>query len=87
VRRSTIQRKRYANTSFALEAQVIEPVTYEEASQGSEWKKAMDEEIHALKENRTWDLVAKPAGVKPISCKWVYKEMTCSDGSIERYKA
>jgi len=64
VRRSTIQRKRYANTTLALEAQVIEPVTYEEASQGSEWKKAMDEEIHALKENQTWDLVAKPAGVK-----------------------
>ena len=28
-----------------------------------------------------------PNKVKPISCKWVYKVKTRSDGSIERYKA
>ncbi|KAF2282231.1 hypothetical protein GH714_043958 [Hevea brasiliensis] len=47
----------------------------------------MEEEILALKENQTWDLVAKPKDVKPISCKWVYKIKTQLDGSIERYKA
>lgn len=31
------------------------------------------EGISALKKNETWDLVPLPAGVKPISCKWVYK--------------
>lgn len=41
----------------------------------------MEDEIQALKENQTWDLVPD---VKPISCKWVYKG---PDGSIERYKA
>ena len=29
----------------------------------------------------------KPRGVKPKSCKWVYKLKRLSDGSIERYKA
>ena len=47
----------------------------------------MEEEIHALKQNQTWDLMPKPKDVKPISCKWVYKVKTRADGSIERYKA
>ena len=28
-----------------------------------------------------------PMHVTPITCKWVYKIKTCSDGSLERYKA
>ena len=47
----------------------------------------MEEEIKALNDNQTWDLVPRPNEVKPISCKWVYKVKTRSDGSIERYKA
>ena len=47
----------------------------------------MEEEITALKDNQTWDLVPKPRDVKPISCKWVYKIKTRPDGSIEQYKA
>ena len=47
----------------------------------------MKEEINALDNNQTWELVPKPKDVKPISCKWVYKIKTRPDGSIERYKA
>jgi hypothetical protein len=47
----------------------------------------MKEEIEALKGNQIWELVPKPKDVRPISCKWVYKIKTRSDGSIERYKA
>ena len=47
----------------------------------------MEEEIDALKQNETWDLVPKLKDVKPISCKWVYKIKSRPDGSIERYKA
>jgi hypothetical protein len=34
-----------------------------------------------------WDLVTCPPRVRPITCNWVYKVKTCSDGSLERYKA
>ena len=47
----------------------------------------MEEEIYALKQNPTWDLVPKPKYVNPISCKWVYKGNTTYNGTIEQYKA
>ena len=28
-----------------------------------------------------------PPGKSVVGCKWIYKIKTCSDGSIERYKA
>lgn len=59
---------------------------FEEALLDPEGQKAMDEEIAALRENQTWELVPKPKDVKPISCKWVYKIKRRSDGSIERHK-
>jgi hypothetical protein len=46
----------------------------------------MAEEIAALERTSTWDLVSPPPGVCPITCKWVYKIKTRSDGSLERYK-
>jgi hypothetical protein len=47
----------------------------------------MAEEIAALERTGTWDLVPCPPRVRLITCKWVYKVKTRSDGSIERYKA
>ena len=47
----------------------------------------MAEEIAALERTSTWDLVPLPPHVTPITCKWVYKVKTRSDGSLERYKA
>ena len=52
-----------------------------------EWQLAMAEELAALERNGTWDLVSPPSGVRPITCKWVYKIKTRSDGSLERDKA
>jgi hypothetical protein len=46
----------------------------------------MAEEIAALERTDTWDLVPCPPRVCPITCKWVYKVKTRSDGSLERYK-
>ncbi|KAM1256948.1 hypothetical protein EV1_030743 [Malus domestica] len=88
LRRSTRTRRsnpKYANAAIIEES--TEPETFEEASQSSEWMKAMKEEIDALQQNQTWDLVPKPRDVKSISCKWVYKIKRRPDGSIERYKA
>jgi hypothetical protein len=47
----------------------------------------MAEEIAALECTDTWDLVPLPSSASPITCKWVYKIKTHSDGSIECYKA
>jgi hypothetical protein len=67
--------------------EVREPESYAEAAENTKWHAAMEEEMHALAENGTWDLVDAPAGVKPIGCKWVYKIKYNSNGSINRYKA
>jgi hypothetical protein len=47
----------------------------------------MAEEIAALEWTGMWDLVPYPPRVRSITYKWVYKVKTCSDGSLERYKA
>lgn len=65
----------------------LEPSSYEDAKGSPNWEAAMKEEMSALHKNETWDLVPKPKGVKPISCKWVYKVKRKSDGSVDRYKA
>jgi hypothetical protein len=45
------------------------------------------EEIVALQRTGTRDLVSPPPGVRPITCKWLYKIETRFNGSLERYKA
>lgn len=64
-------------------SEIGEPSSFEDAKGNEEWENAMREGISALKKNETWDLVPLPAGVKPISCKWVYKVKRRSDGSVE----
>lgn len=63
------------------------PKTYKQAIQYDCWKQAMTEELTALIENRTWDVVTCPSGVQPIGCKWVYTVKLHPDGSLDRYKA
>ena len=47
----------------------------------------MEEEMHALEENETWDLVDAPKGVKLIGCRWVYKLKYNTTNFVNRYKA
>lgn len=68
-------------------SQVHEPSSYVEVSKSPAWQKAMNNEITALEENNTWELVDLPQGVKPIGCKWIYKLKLKADGSVERHKA
>lgn len=65
-------------------SEIGEPPSFEDAKGNAEWENAMREGISALKKNETWDLVPLPAGVKPISCKWVYRVKRRSDGSVEQ---
>jgi hypothetical protein len=76
----------YSPLAFTATA-LSEPASYRDAILHLEWQHAMAEEIAALEQTGTWDLVPCPPRVHPITCKWVYKVKTRSDGSLERYKA
>ncbi|XP_026398174.1 uncharacterized protein LOC113293947 [Papaver somniferum] len=51
------------------------------------WTQACREEIVSINRNKTWILVDKPAGVKVIGLKWVFKIKRNADGTINKYKA
>jgi hypothetical protein len=68
-----------------------EPNSYAEAMTRPEeerklWHKAALDEIQALIENGTFDLVQLPPGRKAIGSRWVFKVKKNADGSIERLK-
>ena len=63
------------------------PRNVQEAMSQTEWKKAMDEEMQALRKNDTWEMEPLPEGKKLIGSRWVYATKHNSDGSIARYKA
>jgi hypothetical protein len=48
---------------MARVAEVRELESYEEAAEDANWRTAMEEEMRALAENETWDLVDAPKGV------------------------
>jgi hypothetical protein len=77
---------RYSPSQYSLSV-ALELTSYWDAERHPEWELAMAEEIAALEHTGTWDLISSPPGVRPITCKWVYKIKTRSDGSLERYKA
>lgn len=47
----------------------------------------MKEELKALVENQTLDLVSYPTDITPIGCKWVYTIELKANGSLDRHKA
>ncbi|GKD73934.1 gag-pol polyprotein [Tanacetum coccineum] len=61
--------------------------SYREAVCDPLWQVTMAEELAALHQTQTKDLVPLPVGKRAIRSRWVYKIKTKSDGSIERYKA
>ena len=61
---------------------VDEPRFYHEAVKQSQWRQALIEEVEALENNGTWQIINLPLGKKPIRCKWVYRVKYNSDGSI-----
>jgi hypothetical protein len=47
----------------------------------------MEEEVVALLQNKTWDLVPRPSRTNVVSGKWVFKIKYNPDRSFQRYKA
>ena len=64
-----------------------EPKNFTEASNNPLWVDAMQKELKALNDNKTWEIVDLPKGKKAIGSRWVYKVKLKSDGSLERFKA
>ena len=91
LRRSKRQRKEtsYGNY-FYIYLVGNEPLSFSEAISAldaKQWDKAIRTKIDSIKKNNTWTLVDLPKGEKPIGCKWIFKKIYHSDGSIEKYKA
>ena len=59
-----------------------ESESYTEAPKDANWHATMEEEMRAIAENKTKDLVDAPEGVKPFGCMWVFKVKYNTDGSI-----
>lgn len=67
-----------------------EPKSLKEAldsPQKKEWMAAMNEEFLSLLRNKTFKIVKKPEGVRPLDAKWVYAIKRHPDNSIDRLKA
>lgn len=60
----------------------IEDISVNEALKDEKWRQAMQDEYDSLMEMKTWELVDCTEGVKPITCRWIFREK--ADG---RYKA
>ena len=52
-----------------------------------EWRQAMEEELHGLREKGSFKDEEPPSNVKPIKTRFVYKLKRGADVEIERYKA
>ena len=61
--------------------------TVREALSHPGWRSAMVEEMQALDDNGTWNLVHLPAGKKAIGCCWVFVVKVNPDGSAAPLKA
>jgi len=76
-------------TNFS-ESSVSSHSTVGEALNGSDahlWKAAMQTEMDSIKENNVYDLVKLPNDQKAIGCRWVFKQKTGADGTVNTYKA
>ena len=58
-----------------------------ESVNSQKWIEAMNEEMKSMYDNKVWDIVPLPEGVKPVGCKWIFKTKRDSEGNVERYKA
>ena len=63
------------------------PKNPQEALNNIRWKEAMDEEMRALLQNETWEIVELPRDKKIVGCRWVYTLKCKPDGYLDRYKA
>ena len=72
------------------EGDYVEPKTVYEAKQGDDWDqwhRAMKDEVKALQDNETWNLVRPPTDRDVIPGKWFYKVNLGPSGQVDKNKA
>jgi hypothetical protein len=50
------------------------------------WKEAIRSEMDSIMSNKTWEVIERPYGCKPIESRWVFKKKLRPNGTIKRYK-
>ena len=68
----------------------MEPKTVYEARHGGvwdQWHRAMKDEVKALQDNETLNLVRPPTDRDVIPGKWVYKVKLGPSGQVDKYRA
>ena len=78
---------RLLNDPELLLVSAEEPPTFALAEHDANWRRAMLEEMKAIEENETWELVDPPLGCRPIDLKWVYKVKQDECDAIVKHKA
>ena len=64
-----------------------EPNTIDEALSEDCWRRAMEVEMKAIEDNRTWVVSNLPPKQKAIGLKWVFKVKKDPDGKVVKHKA
>jgi len=66
------------------------PSSYTEATSrefSKLWMPLIDEELEALEQNETWELVETTPSMRPLSTKWVFSVKKNAEGEVTKYKA
>ena len=69
------------------DAEVEDPIWFEDAVKEEKWRQAMDSEIESIEKNNTWTLTELPKDAKRIGVKWVFKTKKDEVGKIIKCKA
>lgn len=62
----------------------VEDITFDDAFVETKWRKAMQDEMDALMDNKTWSLVELPDKMKALTCKWVFRKKPTDKGDKEK---
>ena len=63
------------------------PKSHHKGLRVSQWKEAMDDEMRALIQNDTWEIIDLPKGKKSVGCRWIFTLKYNADGTLDRHKA
>jgi hypothetical protein len=63
-----------------------EPASVEHALEQDCWRRAMEEEMSSIKQNKTWEVAELPRDHKAIGLKWVFKVKRDPTGKVVRHK-